>query len=265
MSYDYDDPATERSVTVGMYREQGLPASLAADLIDRRASEAGHDEVAACHWANGQLAFLVSPEHSILTHRAFGRPEHEALGILAWLTDVALEHMSPEQLAAVREDHEDSLPDFHRDEVLALAEQKASVVRVPPQAVRNLFKRNRRMGHSTSAAATATLRSMMDAARRLTPRPHTTPPMAVTRSGARARGAGRPKAQASRSSAASGDSGDPDPGEPPRPAPLAFGCLTREQRGELDADTATTWDRRRVSRWLVRLAGWLLLKRGDQR
>lgn len=66
--------------------------------------------------------------------------------------------------------------------------------------------------------------------------------VARERCGARARGAGRPRAQATRSSAASGDSGDDDgPGEPPaaplRLAPparavLTFGCLTAAERGE---------------------------------
>jgi hypothetical protein len=64
-----------------------------------------------------------------------------------------------------------------------------------------------------------------------------TVPQVRHRPQARRRGAGRPRATASRSSARSGDSGD-DGGEPPAPlrlastrAVLTFGCLSAEARG----------------------------------
>lgn len=70
------------------------------------------------------------------------------------------------------------------------------------------------------------------------------PALAAARTGNRARGAGRPRAQATRSGARSGDSGDDDGGEPPEPSPADAGRRgrLRLRYTQIDAaDEAIRW------------------------
>lgn len=167
-------------------------------------------------------------------------PDDDLLG--SWLLNAAAEVVGceqrydalyaayPESPAIADEDRPSALELAARDQYLALcaawrADKDAAKSDMDAAQARSRDAHRLATGVTLDAGA-ATLvmayavnaRAKRGSAPRRTQDTTTQPITAITpaRTGTRTRGAGRPKATASRSSAASGDSGDSDP-EPPRP------------------------------------------------
>ena len=118
--YDYDDPDRERGAVVKAYRKEGLPAAVAAGLLDDAITIDGLDPVAACRQTMGHLALLLDPEVTRMMSRSADVPDEAFGNDLRVVVERALQRMSPDELAEAQIRHEDAFPDSERDSMAAL-------------------------------------------------------------------------------------------------------------------------------------------------
>jgi DNA-binding transcriptional MerR regulator len=193
------------------WRQAGFPLAALHDLLDRQEPD---DRFAAIRHCRSVLNWLLNPSHA--------SPETVA-DLERWI----LGYIEPQQLQAARVAYEDSMLEGEMEQTARMiAKHVARLTGHSAGRADAEYRRRRLRGISRRDAWEAVATDLPRAAkttRRMPPRP------AVTcRSVARRRGAGRPRAGATRSSVKSGDSGsDGEPGSPP-PSRIAWRHLEQQ-------------------------------------